>query len=267
MKRILTYVGAVFAMLLTACVLYPDAVGHLVHHATPSLSLAYNWLSSHALGGGATGVTLASFGFPVKPYTRAQLEILSGPQRASDLEVIPHVLFDTQSFASASTLSLRFFSALPATPDLGNMEAAGSFPDPCFFQPYFYGCDPLILPAVGVAATVVGPWDDMQRLVLTSRPVISFAVSSKPYLVGIPLSFLHTSGGAVGGVGFGTSTTGHLSANNSVPDGGWRTQGSFIIPPKQAISCLVTWPATVTLNATPVNMRLWMAGNYFRRVL
>jgi hypothetical protein len=56
-------------------------------------------------------------------------------------------------------------------------------------------------------------------------------------------------------------------ANNSIPDGGWCTYGSFVIPPKQNVSAVVTWPAVVTINASPVNVRLWMAGVWFRRVL
>ena len=206
--------------------------------------------------------------FPIKAYNRETLEIMSGPARATDLEAIPHILHDVQAFTSAATTALRFFQAVPATVDLGNMEAAGQLPEPQFWQPFYLGCDPLVIPAVRAAAgTLPGAFDDMHRLVHTTRPTVNMQVSGKPYVRDLPLSFFHASGGAVGGVGYGTSTTGFEVANNSIPDGGWCVAGSFIVPPKQTMSVVVTWSAAVTLNGTPVNVRFWQAGVLFRRVL
>ena len=206
--------------------------------------------------------------YPIKAYNRETLEIMSGPARATDLEAIAHVIHDTQAFTSAATLALRFYQAVQATVDLGNMEAAGQLPEPQFFQPFYLGCDPLVLPAVRAAAgTLPGAFDDMHRLVYTTRATVNYQVSGKPYIRDIPLSFFHCSGGAVGGVGYGTSTTGFEVANNSIPDGGFCVAGSFIVPPKQTMTCVVTWPAAVTLNGTPVNVRFWQAGVLFRRVL
>lgn len=207
------------------------------------------------------------FRFPVRAYTSAQLQLMSTPARATDLEAIPHVFDDVQAFTSATTTVLRFFQAVQATVDLGNFLAAGQLPDPMWFQPFYFGCDPLILPTTA-AATVVGAADDMHRLVYTTRPTINFAIAQKPYIQDIPLSFLHGSGGAVApaGVAAGPLVLGQV-ANNSIPDGGWCTYGSFVIPPKQNVSAVVTWSAVVTINASPVNVRLWMAGVWFRRVL
>lgn len=259
--------GVVLSIVAMVATLAPTASAHAVGHLLPSALPVYQWCAVHVLGIGTGGVTLAGFRFPVRAYTRAQLEIMSGPARATDLEAIPHILFDTLSFASASTLTQKFYQTVQTTPDLGNISSAGQLPEPQFFQPYFLGFDPLVLPAIGVAATVVGPFDDVQRLVLTSRPILSLTVSGKPYILGVPLSFFHTSGGVTGGHAYGTSTTGTQSANNSIPDGGYCVNGSFIIPPKQAFDVTVSWPAVVTLNATPVNNRHWMAGVLFRRVL
>lgn len=260
---------AIVALVSTAAVLTPDLMATAaVAIFGPDAAPVWGFYATHVLGIGTVGgMGLAGFRFPIKAYTRAQLEIMAGPVRATDLEAIPHVFFDTLAFASAATVNLNFYQALPATPDLGNIPAAGQLPDPSFFQPFYLGFDPLILPAIGVAATVVGPFDDLQRLVLTGRPTLTLNISGKPYILGIPLSFFHTSGGVTGGHAYGTSTTGTQSANNSVPDGGYCVNGSFIIPPKQAFNVAVAWPATVTLNATPVNLRQWMAGVYFRRVL
>ena len=207
------------------------------------------------------------FRFPVRAYTSAQFQLMSTPARATDLEAIPHVFDDVQAFTSATTTVLRFFQAVQATVDLGNFLAAGQLPDPMWFQPFYFGCDPLILPTTA-AATVVGAPDDMHRLVYTTRPTINFAIAQKPYIQDIPLSFLHGSGGAVApaGIAVGPLVLGQV-ANNSIPDGGWCTYGSFVIPPKQNVSAVVTWSAVVTINASPVNVRLWMAGVWFRRVL
>lgn len=210
-----------------------------------------------------------AFRFPVKAYTRAQLEVMSGPVRASDLEAIPHLFHDVQAFTSASTTSLKFWNTNQATVDLGNfVGGSGQLPEPQFFQPFYFGCDALVIPAVrAAAATLPGAFDDMHRLVFTTRPTDNFQISGKPYIVDIPLAVMHTLGGAVGGTGYGTSTTGFEVANNSIPDGGWCVYGGFIIPPKQNITDVVTWSATVTLNGSPVNIRKWMGGVLFRRVL
>jgi hypothetical protein len=205
--------------------------------------------------------------FPIKAYNRETLEIMSGPARATDLEAIPHVLHDVQAFTTAATTVLTFFQAVQATVDLGNMESAGQLPEPQFFQPFYLGCDPLILPAVRAAAgTLPGAWDDMHRLVLTTRPTVRYEIAGKPYIKDIPLSFFHSSGGATG-MGYGTSTTGFEVANNSVADGGWCVAGSFIVPPKQTMLARVTWSAVVALNVSPLNVRFWQAGVLFRRVL
>jgi hypothetical protein len=208
------------------------------------------------------------FRFPVRAYTSAQLQLMATPARATDLEALPHVFHDVQAFTSATTLALRFFQAVQATVDLGNFLAAGQLPDPMWFQPFYFGCDPLVLPTTG-AATVVGALDDMDRLVMTTRPTVNMQIAGKPYIQDIPLSFFHTSGGATGlggGIAAGPLTTAAV-ANNSIPDGGWCTYGSFVIPPKQNIAVVATWPAVVTINASPVNVRFWVAGVWFRRVL
>ena len=208
------------------------------------------------------------FRFPVRAYTSAQLQLMSSPARATDLEAIPHVFHDVQAFTSATTTALRFFQAVQATVDLGNFLAAGQLPDPMWFQPFYFGLDIMVLPTTA-AATVVGALDDMHRLLMTTRPTINVAIAMKPYIQDIPLSFLHGSGGATGlggGIAAGPLTTAAV-ANNSIPDGGWCVYGSFVIPPKQNLSAVVTYPAVVTINASPVNFRLWMAGVWFRRVL
>ena len=148
------------------------------------------------------------FRFPVRAYTSAQLQLMSAPARATDLEAIPHVFHDVQAFTSATTTALRFFQTVQATVDLGNFLAAGQLPDPMWFQPFYFGLDIMVLPTLG-AATVVGALDDMQRLILTTRPTINLAIAMKPYIQDIPLSFLHTSGGATG-IGAGGIAAGPL---------------------------------------------------------
>lgn len=203
---------------------------------------------------------------PIKAYSKAALDALANPMLANQPEAVIWTLWDTQSAVSGLT-TLTYFTTVQAAPQDGDLETAGQLPDPQYFQVWGVGFDVLQdITNIAAADQSPGPWRDTNRLVMQGRGMLLFTISTKPY-VRVPTSFLHGSGGVTGGaVYFGAASNGIQYANNSIPDGGYYTGGAVVIPPKQAFSAQITYPAAVTLAAT-VNTRLWLYGVLFRRVL
>lgn len=204
--------------------------------------------------------------FKVVPKTKAQLLAQSNPQSANQPEVIPWVLFDTQSYVSTTTVTLSFFQTVQTDKSLGNMEGGGQLPDPQFFEIYKVGMDVLIRPHSD-AGVATGPIDDIAQLVLSGRGNFTFTISNKNYGP-FPLSFLHASGGPTGFMaGTFAATTDISYANNGIFDGGYPVNGALVIPPKVGFSIQLNWPAALTLAVGTSNIRIWMYGALYRRVL
>jgi hypothetical protein len=214
-----------------------------------------------------------AFRFPIRAYTRAQLEMLSKPAGANQPEALPHVLFDTHQYLTGATLRLVFFQTVVADKTLSNMEAAGQLPDPQYFQIYNVGVDIMLDVSEDKlgSGSLLSAADDVQLLTIFSHPTLTLTVAGKRLISGVPLSHFHCSGG-VKGFTDGTWTAAAVSVNylawglNSHPDGGWHTDGTLFIPPKQAFDVVIEWAGVVATCASPL-IRVWMAGVWSRRVL
>lgn len=214
-----------------------------------------------------TGLHLALIAPPVKARTFAELNILANPVEAQQGEAISHILYDTQTYTSAATTRLTYFSATQTDRTLSNLQAGGQLPDPQWFEIHNIGFDVLADGTTNAAATELGVYDDIQKLMLVGRPTFQLNLSDKQYGP-YPLSFLHTSGGAVGQLtGTVAASAVFQFANNSVPDGGWNWRGSVIIPPKVGFNVEVVWTAAQTLAIGNTPLRFWFAGVLQRRVL
>lgn len=204
----------------------------------------------------------------VVPKTRQQLYALAYPETANQPEAISHIMYDSQTFTSASTTTLTFFATQQSDQTLGNLEQAGAFTDPQWFELHNWGLDILQDGSAVVGVTETGIVDDIQKIMLVGRPVFTFIMSNKRYGP-YPLSFLHTSGGVQAVIAAGnTAATGNIQfGNNSWPDGGWNWRGNVIIPPKVGFKVQIDWSAAQTLAAGNPVLRLWNAGVLHRRVL
>jgi hypothetical protein len=215
------------------------------------------------VGGLAKLLGLGMIGPQVNAWTKDQLERIIEP-KSNEGETISHVIFDSQQYISATTTELTFFQAPSADRTLTNFQGAGQLPDPQWAVIHNLGCDILVDATETAAATGVG--DDIQKLMLVGRPVFTLEISEKKYAPGVPLSFLHTSGGAVGALATGTADTVQIF-NNGITDGGWNWRGSVVIPPKVNINLTVNWSAAQTLAWGDPFIRIWFAVELVRRVL
>lgn len=200
--------------------------------------------------------------------TAGQLAAASNPQSANQPEALPWVLYDTQAFTTAATTTQTYFQNVSADKTLCNMESAGQLPDPQYFIMHYITCDILAIPSVSNTATIVGAYDDIDRFLKQGRATFTFQMSNKFYGP-FPLTLCHSTGGATG-MGWGTSAASNnfQVANNGVPgSGGFPVLGAQVIPPKVGFSIKVELAAAVTLNVSPLNVRIGMAGVLYRRVL
>lgn len=207
------------------------------------------------------------FRFPVQPKTRQTLAMLANPELANQPEALPWVLYDTQAFTTAVTVSQNYFLTQPGDRTLGNMEGPGQLPDPQFFEIWFWGVDFLINPAVVAAATAVGPLTDISQFLWAQRFIWTFTISNKN-IGPFPLSFFHASGGPTGFMAATYAAPVKMEyANNGVFDGGYGVFGSIVIPPKLGFVVSLAGAGAPTLNQSPLNVRAWKAGVLHRRVL
>jgi hypothetical protein len=244
--------GFIFAALLVSLALPHDAAAmvtlNVEHWAIPLL--------------GAAG----TIRYAVRAERISQLRKMATPQASGDLEATPWELYDTQTYVSAATTRLVFFNTAPATPNAGNMEAAGQLTAPNWFSIACFGFD--ILNDVSTAATQVGALDDVAKLMLVGQPVWTLTLSGKKYGP-FRLSPIHGTGFAQGQLASAIATPGSIQvgANGPAGDGGWYWDHAIIIPPNVGFNIEVVWLAAQTLDFGDTPLTFHMFGSLFRRVL
>jgi hypothetical protein len=248
---LVTVIGLVAAALAVVAV-----APHLAHAAAP-----------------AAGVLTASVFFPWKPAKSAdELQTIAFPELASQPEVIPHCFYDTQSFATGAVGPFNFFVNTNNDRTLSNMDSQGQLPDPQYLEVFYVTCDILQAPVANAAdggAVANAAWANIANILTTNRATFEITLASKS--MGIePLTFCHSSGGLTGGgYGYGTAAAGQSSAygNNGIPGtGGFPYNGSLVIPPKNAFKLTVAVAAALTLVGGPIQVRMGLVGNWYRRV-
>jgi hypothetical protein len=207
-----------------------------------------------------------SIRYAVKAERIQQLRRQATPQASGDLEAVPWTLHDTQTYVSGTTTRLVFYSTAPASPNVGNMDAAGQLTAPNWFSIACFGFD--ILNDVSTAASQVGALDDVAKLMLVGQPVWTLTISGKKYGP-FRLSSIHGTGFAQGGLASAIATPGSIQvgANGPAGDGGWYWDHAVIIPPNVGFNIEVVWAAAQTLDFGNTPLTFHMFGTMLRRVL
>lgn len=208
----------------------------------------------------------------VVPRLLAQLRALTMP-KAGEPEAVPWIMFSTKLYDSAATTELTFFDRAEGGSEfLTNMEAAGIFPSPKWFEVHFFGMDVALAPSTA-AGGVAGAINDLHMLLkgstqIIGNPIWKFTMSDK-VLGPFPLASLHGMGGATG-FGWGTFTAEESIqyANNGIlgSGGAYPVGGTVIIQPTVGFDFKMKWPAAVTLAGGDANITAWMAGTLHRKV-
>lgn len=131
-----------------------------------------------------------------------------------------------------------------------------------FFVPNFMGVD--FLSTITTAAAPAGLLQDISQILTVGQAYaqVTLGQVAKPE---VPLTFLHSSGGAMGGA------TGTLAASNTVqwgqngpPDSGYCMGNSYIFSNFQNLKVQIFIKA-VTLNAS-VPLRVWFDGDWHKPI-
>lgn len=205
--------------------------------------------------------------------TLQELALSITPMIPGQLERVPWTWFDTQTYTSTSTVSLDFYQTVQNDKNLSNMTAAGQIPAPQFFD--LYQCaiaylTPASIAAAGAIAASVGAVNDVRNL---SNGSAVFSVADKQYWQG-PQFGLPCGGGPSSEVALaGTYTAGQGQAlqfaNNGVADlrNRYSFWGDITLPHNQNFLWRLTWSAPITLALGNTQIRVWMDGYLYRRVL
>lgn len=196
-----------------------------------------------------------------------QLTKSVSPGGKGDMEGVPMPLYDTQQYVSTVTTSLTFFTLAAAAGNFAsNMTQGGQLPNPDFHVVQCITLDVMGLdPVVGATTNDQDLYYILNGITAGQSPFVSLKFASKDYGPW-PITALHGTGGVTGSL-FGTAAgTPVENANNSVPDGGVWIGGAIVIPPLQAFSVTIQWPAAVTLTTTPLWLKVGLWGTYYRQI-
>lgn len=205
------------------------------------------------------------------PRTKANLDAISNPTLANQPEVVPWFLYDTAAVTTGVATPLVFFVNQNVDKTLSNMEGPGQLPDPQYFELFYVAADILQVPtATALAGEPNAAWANVENILKTVRATFLLEISGKKYGP-FPLTSTAATGGATGaGYGYGTAANGTSAAlvNSGIPgSGGFPFSGAVVIPPKVGFSITVSFAAAPTITGGPINLRMVLAGNLYRRVL
>lgn len=203
--------------------------------------------------------------------TRDDLDGIANPMSASQPEVIPWQLFDTQSLATATSGPLVFFQSINSDKTMSNMEGPGQLPDPQYLVVHYVACDFLQAPtATALAGEPNAALANVENVLKTTRTVLEFNMSNKRYGP-FSLTMTAATGGTTGaGYGYGTAANGTSAflVNNGIPgSGGYPFSGALVIPPKIGFDVTLRLGAACTLVGGPLLIRISLVGALYRRVL
>ena len=202
-----------------------------------------------------------------QPLDAGGLQRLASPERG-DLETYPEIKYDRQTFPQAGGVaSLAFFTAVAGV-NVTNMEAAGQFPAPQWFQPFSFMVTPMAAgpsnitaPASGTNATgIANDWD---LLCKTQGMVLELSIAKKVYGPW-PVLALHGTGGAMGALtGSGAGALVDQAVQNGPADGGFGPQGEIVIPPNVGFTVRLILTAAQALSVATL-VEVAILGRLYR---
>ena len=186
------------------------------------------------------------------PLGADALQRLATPQQG-DLEAFPDIKYDRLTFPQAGGVAKLSFYTAVAGQNVTNMELAGSFPAPQWFQPFFFCVTPMAAGPSNITDAASGTnstgiQNDWDLLTKTQGGVLNFSISRKSYGPW-PLLALHGLGGALGFfTGSGAGVTAGQQVQNGPADGGFGPQGEIVIPPNVGFTCSIDLAAAQALS-------------------
>jgi len=195
-------------------------------------------------------------------------------QYGGQIESIGWKWWDTQTFTSATTVSLTNFFNVRATPDLSNMEVAFQLAAPKAFLiraiRFYVKQRPQVVTPAGTSGAAVGAFDNIAQLINTG--VMTLTIGNKSYDLE-PLWCLTAGGGAAGSMamagGVAANAFNYIDyAQNGIADPRAVNTLSkpLFIGPQINFNARIDWPAILTMQGGNPTVTLLLDGDLLRPV-
>jgi hypothetical protein len=168
------------------------------------------------------------------------------------LEVIPSILYDTQTYTSATTTILPFFTSVPANDSVSNVNPPAALPNPSSFLIktigiYFPNTFETLVQG-GAAAALASQFNDI--LLLINTGIARLTIGDKPYgpwpMYRLPISTFAKQNFSAAGAAAANVITGYGNTDGPM----YPMLPPLLIAPMQRFKLALEWPAgAVTLLA------------------
>lgn len=171
------------------------------------------------------------------------------------LEVVPHILYDTQTVVSATTTVLPFFNSVPANDSISNVNPPAALPNPSSFLIKNIGIFfPNTFETVvqgGAAAALASQFNDI--LLMVNTGICRLTIGDKPYgpwpMYRLPIGTFPRAQFSAAGAAAANVITGYGNTDGPL----YPILPPLLIAPMQRFRLTLEWPAgAVTLLANRV---------------
>lgn len=203
-----------------------------------------------------------------QPLDALGLQRLASPAQG-DLETFPHIVYDRVNVATGDTQTTFFTTAPAAGINLTNMELAGQFPAPQWFQPFGIMITPMAAGPSNAALAAPGTnqpgiQNDFDLIAKTGLAVVSLSIASKLYGPW-PILACHGTGGAMGFFSGPAAASAAQQVQNGPADGGFGPQGEIVIPPTVGWFVRLNYNAPLAaLSVSPQRLEAAIVGRIYR---
>ena len=205
--------------------------------------------------------------FRIVNRTKDQLREMVTPKSVvgGNLQAIPYVLYDTQTYLSGATVDLSFFQEPQADQTLSNLTGS-TLPIDEWVEIEWMFISPIV-PATNTDATG-SAWRIMDALMWQGRPTHTLTIQNKDYGI-LPTSFFHSEGG-ISGYGYNQASvaTTVLEYANWGQGYGYWVGGQIVLPPQAGFNTRLRWNAPVTVpGGNDIRIRVSYLGTLHRPIL
>lgn len=184
------------------------------------------------------------------------------------LEVVPHILYDTQLYTSATTTILPFFTSVPANDAVSNVNPPAFLPNPSAFLIKNIG---IMVPNTfetltqgAAAAALASQYNDI--LLLVNTGICRLTIGDKPYgpwpMYRLPIATYPKQQFSAAGAAAANVITGYGQTDGPL----YPLLPPLLIAPTQRFKLSLEWPAgAVTLSGNR-NIKVVLDGQLSRAI-
>lgn len=183
------------------------------------------------------------------------------------LEVIPHILYDTQTYTTAVTTVLPFFTSVPANDSVSNVNPPSVLPSPeSFLIKTIFWMVPNQLETIdqGAAGNLASQFNDI--ILLANTGICRLTIGDKPYgpwpLYRLPCSTFPKAALAAAGA----EAANLVSAYGNTDGPMYPLLPPLLIAPLQKFRVSLEWPAGAVATAASRSIKVGLDGQLSRGI-